>query len=242
MAPADVIQIATDLLVTVCNPFTAGRSGESECGNFHQCAANHDQRSGADADVRAANSRRGRRPDCVNVVDSADGIVVHHAHDEPSGGGRSMMELLLLPVVLCFLRVSAFVAFLPPFGGQHIPNMVKVGLAVALTGFWLPRALQTPGVFTSPGTTVSSSRPTNSIATAVSATRASHDDDSPRRWLLWTWLAARRSSAWVGSGMAAGNDSDPSPNRRILARGTNRTQHCVGHVRAPIPAVQTSSP
>ena len=53
-----------------------------------------------------------------------------------------MTELMLMPVILCFLRVAAFVAFLPPLGGQHVPNLVKIGLVLALTAFWSPRAIQ----------------------------------------------------------------------------------------------------
>jgi len=41
-----------------------------------------------------------------------------------------------LALLLVFLRVGGFVAFLPPFSGTNVPNSVKVGLVVALTALW----------------------------------------------------------------------------------------------------------
>ncbi|MBX3436551.1 MAG: flagellar biosynthetic protein FliR [Planctomycetaceae bacterium] len=44
-----------------------------------------------------------------------------------------MIELLVVHFTLTLIRVAAFVAFLPPTSGKNLPNLVKVGLAVALT-------------------------------------------------------------------------------------------------------------
>jgi len=119
-----------------------------------------------------------------------------------------MMDMLLIPIFLCFLRVSAFVAFLPPFGGQHLPNTVKVGLAVALTAFWMPLGIPLTGSTTAPGT------PTTQSATALSqqegnsslfnpstaqrtttdsvvASTAMNSPKASRRWMYWTWLGCR---------------------------------------------------
>lgn len=46
------------------------------------------------------------------------------------------MENFVEATFLLFVRVSAFVSFLPLFGGQSIPRTVKVGLATALTVVW----------------------------------------------------------------------------------------------------------
>jgi flagellar biosynthetic protein FliR len=112
-----------------------------------------------------------------------------------------MMEFLLLPVILCFLRISSFVAFLPPFGGQHVPNTVKVGLVMALTVFWLPRAMPTLSPFN-----VVSSQQTNvtdaSGIQSLSQTRVAKEGTA--RWLLWTWLAAREILLGAGLGWLLG--------------------------------------
>lgn len=42
--------------------------------------------------------------------------------------------ILLFSLVLA--RVGGFVAFMPMFGGHNVPRRVKVGLTVALAGFW----------------------------------------------------------------------------------------------------------
>lgn len=47
-----------------------------------------------------------------------------------------MIEPLITGLLLLFVRVSAFVAFLPLFGGTRLPATVKIGLAVALTLTW----------------------------------------------------------------------------------------------------------
>ena len=49
-----------------------------------------------------------------------------------------MITGLIVGVMLCLLRVSAFVTFLPAPGGKTIPGTVKVGLAVAMTGCLAP--------------------------------------------------------------------------------------------------------
>lgn len=96
-----------------------------------------------------------------------------------------MIEFLLMPVILCFLRVSAFVAFLPPFGGQHVPNTVKVGLAMALTAFWIPRALPAPSISETDAGRSSMTTAEETAGVSIVATTGS------RRWLVWTWLGAR---------------------------------------------------
>jgi len=47
-----------------------------------------------------------------------------------------MITALAVALLLVFLRVGGFVAFLPPFSGANIPNTVKVGLVLALTSAW----------------------------------------------------------------------------------------------------------
>ena len=46
------------------------------------------------------------------------------------------MNALAVALLLVFLRVAAFVVFLPPFSGRSLPHSVKVGLAVCLTAVW----------------------------------------------------------------------------------------------------------
>lgn len=46
------------------------------------------------------------------------------------------MDNFVEATFLLFVRVSAFVGFLPLFGGQSIPRTVKVGLATAMTVVW----------------------------------------------------------------------------------------------------------
>lgn len=114
-----------------------------------------------------------------------------------------MMELLLLPAILCFLRISAFVAFLPPFGGQHVPNTVKVGLVMALTAFWMPRALQ-------PASTVVSTdknyalAPSGEVETPVDTQLPTASAQGGGRWLLWTYLATREILLGAGLGWLLG--------------------------------------
>lgn len=100
-----------------------------------------------------------------------------------------MMGLSLLTAILCFLRVSAFVAFLPPFGGQHIPSLVKGGAVLAFTVFWLPGAMnpRTEAV-TQGGETHFRGAPDLRLPAEVHT--AVSDSGSPR-WLLWIWLGAR---------------------------------------------------
>lgn len=59
------------------------------------------------------------------------------------------MSPLALGALLVFLRISSFVAFVPPFTGKGLPNTVKIGLAFALTLLWLPTAKVDAGVATS---------------------------------------------------------------------------------------------
>jgi len=58
------------------------------------------------------------------------------------------MSPMALGALLVFLRVSSFVAFVPPFTGKGLPNTVKIGLAFALTLLWLPTAHVDPAVST----------------------------------------------------------------------------------------------
>ncbi|MFY9253077.1 MAG: flagellar biosynthetic protein FliR [Fuerstiella sp.] len=44
-----------------------------------------------------------------------------------------MITAFILATVLCLIRISAFVAFLPPISGKNMPNLVKIGLSVAIT-------------------------------------------------------------------------------------------------------------
>ena len=96
------------------------------------------------------------------------------------------MDAILLPVILCFFRVASFVAFLPPFAGQHMPKPVKVGLAMALTLFWAPNIVfsewvsETPSAATEMGVQPSD----QNLQVAV-------DPSSVRPWLLWAWLGTR---------------------------------------------------
>ncbi len=90
----------------------------------------------------------------------------------------SLMELTLEAVFLLFVRVSAFVAFLPLFGGTRVPRTVKVGLAVTLTAVWLSRIL--PGM---------------SLTTHTGGERS---------WLLFSWLVGREATLGAGMGWLMG--------------------------------------
>lgn len=96
-----------------------------------------------------------------------------------------MMSIGLL-LILCFFRVASFVAFLPPFGGQHVPKTVKVGLAIALTAFWAP-SVTAHGVFSSTPSATSELGIESSIRHLDEMDRS----QNMRPWLLWTWLASR---------------------------------------------------
>jgi flagellar biosynthetic protein FliR len=47
-----------------------------------------------------------------------------------------VIEVLVIPVSLILARVAAFVGVLPILGGAQTPNLVKLGLTVALTVMW----------------------------------------------------------------------------------------------------------
>ena len=47
-----------------------------------------------------------------------------------------MIEAIIIPASLILARVAAFVGVLPILGGPQTPNMVKVGLTMALTVMW----------------------------------------------------------------------------------------------------------
>lgn len=93
-----------------------------------------------------------------------------------------MIELLLMPVVFCFLRISSFVAFLGPLGGPHTPSTVKIGLVFALTAFWAPKAIQ---LSTSQEVQQEQLEPGAglSLVTSTAAQRGN--------WVLWGWMATR---------------------------------------------------
>lgn len=55
-----------------------------------------------------------------------------------------MITALAVALLLVFLRVGAFVTFLPPFSGANIPQTVKVGMVIALTALWGSKVV--PGV------------------------------------------------------------------------------------------------
>lgn len=96
------------------------------------------------------------------------------------------MDAILLPVVLCFFRVASFVTFLPPFGGQHVPSTVKVGLATALTIFWAPNIAFSDWVTTTPSAAMEMNVEPSNPDLQVSA-----DPNAMRPWILWAWLGAR---------------------------------------------------
>ena len=93
-----------------------------------------------------------------------------------------MIELLLMPVVFCFLRISSFVAFLPPFGGAHIPSTVKIGLVFALTAFWAPKAIQLSNSEEFQG---------EESHTETSLSLVNSTEVQRSHWVLWTWMATR---------------------------------------------------
>lgn len=107
------------------------------------------------------------------------------------------MDAILLPVILCFLRVASFVAFLPPFSGQHMPNTVKVGLAMALTLFWAPNIAFSEWV------SVSESAATEiGVQPTDADLQLAADPSSMRPWILWAWLGTREvmlgaSLGWI---------------------------------------------
>jgi flagellar biosynthesis protein FliR len=49
------------------------------------------------------------------------------------------IEALILACLLMLFRIAAFIMFLPPFNGQGLPNIVKIGLSVALVFVLAPR-------------------------------------------------------------------------------------------------------
>lgn len=108
------------------------------------------------------------------------------------------MDILLLPIILCFFRVASFVAFLPPFSGQHMPNTVKVGLAMALTLFW------TQDIKFSEWTskTESAAKAEMDVQPTDYGLQASANPSTMRPWILWAWLATREvllgaSLGWI---------------------------------------------
>lgn len=53
--------------------------------------------------------------------------------------------------VLILVRTASFIAAFPPWAGRALPQTVKVGLAVALTGFWVLGPHDTPAPVAPPG-------------------------------------------------------------------------------------------
>lgn len=51
-----------------------------------------------------------------------------------------MAEAAILQGVLVLARVAALIGFCPLFGGRQLPVQLKIGLAVALTAFWIGTA------------------------------------------------------------------------------------------------------
>ncbi|WP_437193999.1 flagellar biosynthetic protein FliR [Planctomicrobium sp. SH527] len=87
-----------------------------------------------------------------------------------------MTTALAIAMLLVFLRIAAFVVFLPPFSGAHVPQTVKVGLVVALSTLWGLKVVPGVALSLNPGVTES--------------------------WLLLGWLAIREtifgaSLAWL---------------------------------------------
>lgn len=115
-----------------------------------------------------------------------------------------MMELMLLPAILCFLRISSFVAFLPPFGGQHVPNTVKIGVAMALTAFWLPRALHMEPPTAASGPQYQLTMQAENVAKTVSPPPLRSTVQGGGRWVLYTYLAAREILLGAGLGWLLG--------------------------------------
>ena len=115
-----------------------------------------------------------------------------------------MIDSTLTPIVLCFLRVSGFVAFLPPFGGRHLPHTVKIGLVVALTLFWIPRA----GQQSRPTTTLASRHSTTEDAgtsrRADRAKKTSANGAGARSWVWWSWMTAREVTIGAALGWLLG--------------------------------------
>ncbi|WP_437226263.1 flagellar biosynthetic protein FliR [Planctomicrobium sp. SH661] len=89
-----------------------------------------------------------------------------------------MITALALALLLVFLRVGGFVAFLPPFSGANVPNTVKVGLVVALTALWGAKVI--PGV-------------------ALSLNPAVTDN-----WMLLVWLGIRETMFGAALGWLLG--------------------------------------
>ncbi|MEP3482065.1 MAG: flagellar biosynthetic protein FliR [Fuerstiella sp.] len=109
------------------------------------------------------------------------------------------MDAILLPVILCFFRVASFVAFLPPFGGQHMPKTVKVGLAMALTLFWAPNIAFSEWV-----SETSSAATEMGVEPSDAGLQVAADRSSMRPWLLWAWLGARETLLGASLGWVLG--------------------------------------
>ncbi len=89
-----------------------------------------------------------------------------------------MIEPLIEAMLLLFVRISSFVAFMPLYGGGSIPRTVKVGLAVALTAFWSIR-----------------------FAPSIAPTLADQGNSS---WLMLTWMIGREATLGAAMGWILG--------------------------------------
>lgn len=108
-----------------------------------------------------------------------------------------MIETLFLPVVLTFLRVSAFVMFLPPFAGEYVPRSVKLGMVLALTFFWMPSISLVDvalAVSASDADIVADFMPEQVTDQPVVATEPAVVRNGIRRWVYWGYLAMRETT------------------------------------------------
>lgn len=114
-----------------------------------------------------------------------------------------MMEFLFVPVVLCFLRISGFVTFLPPFGGQHVPTTVKAGLILALTAFWAPGVVQLSRTNAAALESRADGQ-TPSVIPGIRVARTPDGEISSRQWVLWAWLGIREITFGAALGWILG--------------------------------------
>ncbi len=81
----------------------------------------------------AAFARSWRGDAGVPGLDVAVGDSLHGAHAGDGGGGRALIDSLVMTWALTLARVGTFMYFLPLLGGPNVPRTVKIGLSMALT-------------------------------------------------------------------------------------------------------------
>ncbi|MEW4490298.1 flagellar biosynthetic protein FliR [Thalassoglobus sp. JC818] len=69
------------------------------------------------------------------------GLAAADSLAQVSSSTDSLITLGVTVLLLNFVRISAFVAFLPILGRKPVPNTVKIGFAVCLMLIWIPTSI-----------------------------------------------------------------------------------------------------